>query len=69
MALTLDANKIKSFLEDKNFIPKHASSEGTEFFDKIISIVLNEISENEIFDFQKSKVFEIITEEDLQFVF
>ena len=65
VALTLDANKIKSFLEDKNFIPKDASSEGTKFFDRIISIAINEISQNEFFDFQQSKVFEIITEEDL----
>ena len=69
VALTLDANKIKSFLEDKNFIPKHTSSEGTKFFDRIISIAINEISQNEIFDFQQSKVFEIITEEDLNLYF
>ena len=69
VALTLDANKIKSFLEDKNFIPKDASSEGTKFFDRIISIAINEISQNEIFDFQQSKVFEIITEEDLNLYF
>ena len=61
VALTLDANKIKSFLEDKNFIPKDASSEGTKFFDRIISIAINETSQNEFFDFQQSKVFEIIT--------
>jgi len=69
VALTLDANKIKSFLEDKNFIPKDASSEGTKFFDRIISIAINEISQNEFFDFQRSKVFEIITEEDLNLYF
>ncbi len=69
IALTLDANKIKSFLEDKNFIPKDASSEGTRFFDRIISIAINEISQNEFFDFQQSKVFEIITEEDLNLYF
>ena len=69
VALTLDADKIKSFLEDKNFIPKDASSEGTEFFDRIISIAINEISQNEFFDFQQSKVFEIITEEDLNLYF
>ena len=69
VALTLDANKIKSFLEDKNFIPKDASSEGTKFFDSIISIAINEISQNEFFDFQRSKVFEIITEEDLNLYF
>ena len=69
VALTLDANKIKSFLEDKNFIPKDASSEGTKFFDSIISIAINEISQNEFFDFQQSKVFEIITEEDLNLYF
>ena len=69
VALTLDAKKIKSFLEDKNFIPKDASSEGTKFFDKIISIAINEISQNEFFDFQRSKVFEIITEEDLNLYF
>ena len=69
VALTLDANKIKSVLEDKNFIPKDASSEGTKFFDKIISIAINEISQNEFFDFQQSKVFEIITEEDLNLYF
>jgi len=69
VALTLDANKIKSFLEDKNFIPKDASSEGTKFFDRIISIAINEISQNEFFDFQQSKVFEIITEEDLNLYF
>ena len=69
VALTLDANKIKSFLEDKNFIPKDASSEGTKFFDRIISIAIYEISQNEFFDFQQSKVFEIITEEDLNLYF
>ena len=69
VALTFDANKIKSFLEDKNFIPKDASSEGTKFFDRIISIAINEISQNEFFDFQQSKVFEIITEEDLNLYF
>jgi len=69
VALTLDANKIKSFLEDKNFISKDASSEGTKFFDRIISIAINEISQNEFFDFQQSKVFEIITEEDLNLYF
>ena len=69
VALTLDANKIKSVLEDKNFIPKDASSEGTKFFDRIISIAINEISQNEFFDFQQSKVFEIITEEDLNLYF
>ena len=69
VALTLDANKIKSFLEEKNFIPKDASSEGTKFFDRIISIAINEISQNEFFDFQQSKVFEIITEEDLNLYF
>ena len=69
VALTLDAKKIKSFLEDKNFIPKDASSEGTKFFDRIISIAINEISQNEFFDFQQSKVFEIITEEDLNLYF
>ena len=69
VALTLDANKIMSFLEDKYFIPKDASSEGTKFFDRIISIAINEISQNEFFDFQQSKVFEIITEEDLNLYF
>jgi predicted unusual protein kinase regulating ubiquinone biosynthesis (AarF/ABC1/UbiB family) len=69
VALTLDANKIKSVLEDKNFIPKDASSEGTKFFDRIISIAINEISQNEFFDFQQSKVFEIITEKDLNLYF
>ena len=69
VALTLDADKIKSFLEDKNFIPKDASSESTKFFDRIISIAINEISQNEFFDFQQSKVFEIITEEDLNLYF
>ena len=69
VALTLDEDKIKSFLEDKNFIPKDASSEGTKFFDRIISIAINEISQNEFFDFQQSKVFEIITEEDLNLYF
>ena len=65
VALTLDANKIKSFLEDKNFVRRDASSEGTKIFDTIISVAINEISQNEIFDFQASKVFELITEEDL----
>ena len=69
VALTLDANKIKSFLAEKNFIPKDASSEGTKFFDRIISIAINEISQNEFFDFQQSKVFELITEEDLNLYF
>ena len=50
VALTLDANKIKSFLEDKNFVSKDASSEGTKFFDTIISVAINEISQNEIFE-------------------
>ena len=69
VALTLDVKKIKSFLKDKEFIPKDASSEGTKFFDRIISIAINEISQNEFFDFQQSKVFEIITEEDLNLYF
>ena len=51
------------------FIPKNASNEGAKFFDRIISIAINEISQNEIFDFQQSKVFEIITEEDLNLYF
>ena len=69
VALTLDVNKIKNFLRDKKFIPKDASSEGTKFFDRIISIAINEISQNEFFDFQQSKVFELITEEDLNLYF
>ena len=69
VALTLDVNKIKNFLKDKEFIPKDASSEGTKFFDRIISIAINEISQNEFFDFQQSKVFELITEEDLNLYF
>ena len=69
VALTLDANKIKSFLEDKSFIPKNASNEGAKFFDRIISIAINEISQNEIFDFQQSKVFDVISEEDLNLYF
>ena len=69
VALTLDVKKIKTFLKDKEFIPKDASSEGTKFFDRIISIAINEISQNEFFDFQQSKVFELITEEDLNLYF
>ena len=69
VALTLDANKIKSFLEDKNFVRRDASSEGTKIFDTIISVAINEISQNEIFDFQDSKVFELITEEDFNLYF
>jgi len=69
VALTLDVKKIKNFLKDKELIPKDASSEGTKFFDRIISIAINEISQNEFFDFQQSKVFELITEEDLNLYF
>ena len=68
-SITVEKRLINIFLEDKNFIPKDASSEGTKFFDRIISIAINEISQNEFFDFQQSKVFEIITEEDLNLYF
>ena len=65
VSLTLNVEKIKLFLEENNFVPRDASAEGTKFIDKIVATATEEISRHEIFDFQKSKVFELITEENL----
>ena len=63
--MTLNVEKIKLFLEENNFVPRDASAEGTKFIDKIVATATEEISRHEVFDFQKSKVFELITEENL----
>ena len=65
VSLTLNVEKIKLFLEENNFVPRDASAEGTKFIDKIVATATEEISRHEVFDFQKSKVFELITEENL----
>ena len=63
--MTLDVEKVKLFLEENNFVPRDASSEGTKFIDKIVATAIEEITRHEVFDFQKSKIFELITEENL----
>jgi predicted unusual protein kinase regulating ubiquinone biosynthesis (AarF/ABC1/UbiB family) len=65
VSLTVNVEKIKLFLEENNFVPRDASAEGTKFIDKIVATATEEISRHEVFDFQKSKVFELITEENL----
>ena len=65
VSLTLNVEKIKLFLEENNFVPRDASAEGIKFIDKIVATATEEISRHEVFDFQKSKVFELITEENL----
>ena len=65
VALSLDLNSIKSFLQEKNFIPQETSMAGTKFLENIISVTINELSKDETFDFQKSKVFQLIVQENL----
>ena len=65
VSLTLDVEKVKLFLEENNFVPRDASAEGTKFIDKIVATATEEITRHEVFDFQKSKIFELITEENL----
>jgi predicted unusual protein kinase regulating ubiquinone biosynthesis (AarF/ABC1/UbiB family) len=65
VSLTLNVEEIKLFLEENNFVPRDASAEGIKFIDKIVATATEEISRHEVFDFQKSKVFELITEENL----
>ena len=65
VSLTLDVEKVKLFLEENNFVPRDASAEGTKFIDKIVATAIEEITRHEVFDFQKSKIFELITEENL----
>jgi predicted unusual protein kinase regulating ubiquinone biosynthesis (AarF/ABC1/UbiB family) len=65
VALSLDLNCIKSFLQEKNFIPQETSMAGTKFLENIISVTINELSKDETFDFQKSKVFQLIVQENL----
>ena len=69
VALSLDLNCIKSFLQEKNFIPQETSMAGTKFLENIISVTINELSKDETFDFQKSKVFELIVQENLNLYF
>ena len=64
VSLTLDVEKVKLFLEENNFVPRDASAEGTKFIDKIVATAIEEITRHEVFDFQKSKIFELITEEN-----
>ena len=64
VSLTLDVEKVKLFLEENNFVPRDASAEGTKFIDKIVATATEEITRHEVFDFQKSKIFELITEEN-----
>ena len=65
VSLTLDVEKVKLFLKENNFVPRDASAEGTKFIDKIVATATEEITRHEVFDFQKSKIFELITEENL----
>jgi hypothetical protein len=67
--LSLDLNSIKSFLQEKNFIPQETSMAGTKFLENIISVTINELSKDETFDFQKSKVFQLIVQENLNLYF
>ena len=69
VALSLDLNCIKSFLQEKNFIPEETSMAGTKFLENIISVTINELSKDETFDFQKSKVFQLILQENLNLYF
>ncbi len=69
IALSLDLNCIKSFLQEKNFIPQETSMAGTKFLENIISVTINELSKDETFDFQKSKVFQLIVQENLNLYF
>jgi predicted unusual protein kinase regulating ubiquinone biosynthesis (AarF/ABC1/UbiB family) len=69
VALSLDLNCIKSFLQEKNFIPQETSMVGTKFLENIISVTINELSKDETFDFQKSKVFQLIVQENLNLYF
>ena len=69
VALSLDLNCIKSFLQEKNFIPQETSMAGTKFLENIISVTINELSKDETFDFQKSKVFQFIVQENLNLYF
>ena len=69
VALSLDLNSIKSFLQEKNFIPQETSMAGTKFLENIISVTINELSKDETFDFQKSKVFQLIVQENLNLYF
>ena len=69
VALSLDLNCIKSFLHEKNFIPQETSMAGTKFLENIISVTINELSKDETFDFQKSKVFQLIVQENLNLYF
>ena len=69
VVLSLDLNCIKSFLQEKNFIPQETSMAGTKFLENIISVTINELSKDETFDFQKSKVFQLIVQENLNLYF
>ena len=69
VALSLELNCIKSFLQEKNFIPQETSMAGTKFLENIISVTINELSKDETFDFQKSKVFQLIVQENLNLYF
>ena len=69
VALSMDLNCIKSFLQEKNFIPQETSMAGTKFLENIISVTINELSKDETFDFQKSKVFQLIVQENLNLYF
>ena len=69
VSLTLDVEKVKLFLKENNFVPRDASAEGTKFIDKIVATATEEITRHEVFDFQKSKIFELITEENLNLYF
>jgi predicted unusual protein kinase regulating ubiquinone biosynthesis (AarF/ABC1/UbiB family) len=69
VSLTLDVEKVKLFLQENNFVPRDASAEGTKFIDKIVATATEEITRHEVFDFQKSKIFELITEENLNLYF
>ena len=69
VALSLDLNCIKSFLQEKNFIPQETSMAGTKFLENIISVTINELSKDETFNFQKSKVFQLIVQENLNLYF
>ena len=69
VALSLDLNCIKSFLQEKNFIPQETSMAGKKFLENIISVTINELSKDETFDFQKSKVFQLIVQENLNLYF
>ena len=67
--MSLDVNAIKRLLKENNFIPDELSLAGTKFLDNIISVAIHELSKDKLFDFQKSKVFQLILQENFNLYF